>query len=46
MQAFLPLLLLASPLVLLGMATAVSQLLYPEATAPEWHFPQENAALH
>jgi hypothetical protein len=26
--------------------TAVSQLLYLEATALQWHFPQENATLH
>jgi hypothetical protein len=25
--------------------TAVSQLLYPEATVAKWHFPQENATL-
>lgn len=25
--------------------TAVPQLLYPEAAAFKWHFPQENAAL-
>jgi hypothetical protein len=25
--------------------TAVSQLLYPEAAAAKWHFPQENATL-
>jgi hypothetical protein len=27
------------------MVTAVSQLLYPEATVAKWHFPQENATF-
>jgi hypothetical protein len=26
-------------------ATAVPELLYPEATSAEWHFPQENATF-